>query len=53
MVRRPPFARQRRIGRGAHDLHEIGMQLEIAGDMLARGGIVGRIHHQPVQGRGG
>ena len=48
MVRRPPFS-PARIGRGAHDLHEIGMQLEIAGDMFARRRIVGGIHHQLVQ----
>ena len=41
---------QRRIWGGAHDLYEVGMQLEIAGDMLARGRIGGGIHHQLVQG---
>ena len=43
-------ARQFGIGPRPRDLHEIGMQLEVAGDVLARDRIVGRIHHQLVQG---
>ena len=43
------FARQRRIRLGARDGHEIGMQLEIAGDVLARDRIVVRVHHQLVE----
>ena len=42
-------ARQLGIGRGAGDRDEIGMQLEIAGDVFARHRIVGRIHHQLVE----
>ena len=43
------LARKGRIFRRARDRHEIGMELEIAGDMLARGCIVARIHHQLVE----
>ena len=41
---------QRWIRLGAHGLHKFRMQPEIAGDMLARRGVMGGIHHQPVQG---
>jgi len=40
---------QRHIRFGAHDLHKIGMQLEIAGDMFARFWIMSGVHHQPVK----
>ncbi len=40
---------KRGIGGCARDAHEIGMELEITGDMFARDRIVGRIHHQLVE----
>ncbi len=40
---------ERRIGGRARNTHEIGIELEIAGDMFARDRIIGRIHHQLVE----
>ena len=44
------LARQRRISRRARNRNELGMKLEIAGDMLTCDRVVMRIHHQLVEG---
>ena len=40
---------ERGIGRRARDAHEIGMELEIAGDVLAGDRIAMRVHHEFVE----